>query len=273
MRDDASTLVDRILSLGSGSFVVVTGAGVSAASGLPTFRGSDPGAIWARDVTEIGTREAFERDPVGWWIWFLDRFSGILGAQPNPAHRALADLERWHTSRGGGFLLVTQNVDTLHEQAGSRNLVKVHGSADRVRCTRPGCRFAAPTGSLPRPEVDLERLVREPREANLPRCAACGALLRAHALLFDELYTEHLDYGFARVEEAFGRMDTLLFVGTSFSVGVTELALRAAWQRRIVALSVDPAGTAPPGVLPLATAAETLLPAVVSALEGVPATR
>src|SRR6185436_16529240 len=150
-----------------GLVLVVTGAGVSAASGLPLFRGTDPDAIWNREVTEIGTVDFFRRDPVAWWQWFRQSFAGLLDARPNPAHHALAALERWQLARGGAdagsdFLLVTQNVDTLHEQAGSKRLVKVHGTADRLRCSRPGCRLGAPGGSFPAAEADFARFDETP---------------------------------------------------------------------------------------------------------------
>jgi NAD-dependent deacetylase len=120
----------------SGCLVVVTGAGISAASGIPTFRGTDPDAIWKRDITELGTLAFFHENPVASWQWYLSRFDKVLSAKPNLGHVSIARLERWQLARGGGFLLVTQNIDTLHEQAGSRRMVKVHGSADRVRCPR-----------------------------------------------------------------------------------------------------------------------------------------
>ena len=122
-----------------GLILVLTGAGISLASGIPTFRGSDEGAVWTRDVTELGTYRYFQRDPVGSWRWYLQRFAAALQAKPNAAHFALSELERWHAGRGGTFLLVTQNIDTLHEQAGSLDFVKVHGSADRARCSSPRC--------------------------------------------------------------------------------------------------------------------------------------
>jgi len=242
--------------------VAVTGAGVSAASGLPLFRGTDPDAIWNRDVTEIGTFHFFQRDPVAWWQWFLRSFEGLLDARPNPAHHALAALERWQVERGGDFLLITQNVDTLHEQAGSQRLVKVHGTADRLRCSRDGCPLGAPTGSLPASEVDFGPFLADPRRENLPRCPQCGALLRAHALLFDEYYDAHADYGFSRVRSAMERMALALFAGTSFSVGVTELVLREALGWRLPVVSVDPAPPRVQGVTAVQATAEEVFPAV-----------
>lgn len=269
---DVRLVADALRKAGRGLILVVTGAGVSAASGLPLFRGTDPEAIWNRDVTEIGTVRYFEHDPVGWWQWFLRSFAGLLDARPNPAHHALADLERWQTGRGGDFLLVTQNVDTLHEQAGSRRLIKVHGTADRLRCSRHGCRLGAPSGSFPAAEADFSRFEEAPARQHIPRCPECGALVRAHALLFDEYYDEHVDYGFGEVRRALERMALALFVGTSFSVGVTELVLREALGWRLPVISVDPGAAAPParGIVVVKEPAETLLPAVCREL-GVPA--
>jgi NAD-dependent deacetylase len=261
-------LSDALRGLGDdGGLLVVTGAGISVASGIPTFRGTDPGAIWTRDVMELGTRAYFEEDPVGSWRWYLARFDTVLAARPNPAHAALAALERWHAGRGGRFLLVTQNIDTLHERAGSRALVKVHGSADRVRCSREGCVHGAPRGSIAREGLDLRGFVADPGPARLPCCPACGAVLRQHVLWFDETYDSHEDYAFPRVLEAAARADLVLFVGTSFSVGATDAILRGARHARAAVLSIDPGEhRAPPGVLPLRARAEEALPAACRAV-------
>jgi NAD-dependent deacetylase len=262
MERDARILAEALRRAGTGLILVVTGAGVSVASKLPAFRGTDPGAIWARDVTEVGTFRYFQRDPLAWWQWFFDRFSGLAGARPNPAHRALAALERWQIGRGGDFLLVTQNIDSLHEQAGSRRLVKVHGSSDRLRCSRRGCALGAPSGSIPAGDLDLGAFLAEPRRENLPRCPACGALLRPHALLFDEVYDEHVDYGYSQVLRALEQMALVLFVGTSFSVGITDLVLRAALDWRAPVISVDPAAAPPVSrITPIHAPAEEVLPA------------
>lgn len=270
-QEQARTLAGAIRRAGKGLVLVVTGAGVSAASGLPLFRGTDPGAIWNRDITEVGTVRYFERDPVQWWRWYLERFDHLNEAEPNAGHRALADLEAWQTGGGGGsgdFLLITQNIDTLHEKAGSRRLIKVHGSSDRVRCSRPGCRLGAPSGSLPRAAADFSDFLRSPRRETIPRCPECGALLRAHALLFDEYYEEHADYRYGEIRRAVERMAVALFVGTSFSVGVTEMVLREALGWRIPAFSIDPAAPPPvPGITGLRAPAEEILPAVRRELE------
>ena len=260
-----------------GRWVVLTGAGVSHASGIPTFRGDDPEAIWHRDVTELGTFAFFTEDPAASWSWYLHRFASLDRAKPNPAHRALAELESLHRAQGGEFLLITQNIDTLHERAGSRNLVKVHGSSDRLRCPKWGCPNGAPKGSLLRRDFDLDTFHVDPRALNLPRCPACNAILRQHVLWFDESYGEHEDYQFERVLEAAETMDLLLCIGTSFSVGVTELLLQRAAARQIRILSIDPSDSPNPApwypIEKLRSLAEDLLPAVCERLGDTPVSK
>ncbi len=248
--------------------VVVTGAGISLASGIPTFRGTDKDAVWKKDVTELGTYRFFRQNPVESWLWSHRIFGATRDALPNPAHDALAAIEKHHLAGGGRFLLITQNIDTLHEQAGSRQLVKVHGSADRYRCASPlGCVNGAPSGSIAAAEVDFEPFFAAPTLDTLPRCTVCGDLLRRHVLWFDEYYQEHDDYQWQKVQDAAQLMDALLFVGTSFSVGVTEMFLQAALFSRVPAFSVDPSGFRPhPRLETIAAKAEELLPAVSSRL-------
>ncbi len=247
--------------------LVVTGAGVSLASGIPTFRGSDPDAVWAKEVTQKGTRAFFERDPVESWLFYLRRFDAARDAAPNPAHRALAEWERWQEARGASFLLVTQNVDCLHERAGSRSMVKVHGSADRLLCSRVGCENGAPRGSLERAAFDVGPFVADPAVARIPRCPSCGALLRHHLLWFDERYDEHRDYAFDRVLRAAETAELVLFAGTSFAVGITDLVLDRALHRGAAIVSIDPSGRSPHrSVVVLRERAEELLPHLVAEL-------
>ena len=263
MSDHAARLTADLEQVGDGLLLVVTGAGISLASGIPTFRGTDPGAIWKRDVTELGTYRYFREDPVGSWRWYLERFDHVLKAQPNAAHHALVELEHWHTARGGRFLLVTQNIDTLHDQAGTRQLVKVHGTADRVRCARAGCRFGSPSGSLPRSDFDLQPFLASPSLDLLPRCPECGDLLRQHVLWFDEFYNEHSDYQWERVRHEVERMRLCLFVGTSFSVGLTEMVLQAGILWKIPLISIDPSTTIQMrGLTSIPAQAEEILPEV-----------
>ena len=271
--DACATLAAAIEKVGTGYLVVVTGAGVSLASGIPTFRGTDPGAVWKRDVTELGTNRYFEEDPAGSWSWYTSRFDIVLDKQPNPAHLALAAIERWQVARGGQFLLVTQNVDPLHERAGCERLVKVHGSSDRVRCSRHGCVYGAPRGSLPRADIDMAAFNAEPVAANVPRCPSCGSLLRQHVLWFDEFYDEHRGYQWERVLDAAQLMDMCLFVGTSFSVGVTDLFLRGGLMTGRPMLAIDPGAAASPhpSLTLLREPSETLLPAVCKRIGAEPA--
>ncbi len=268
MNDAIDRLAGAIDAVGDGFFLVVTGAGISLASGIPTFRGSDPDAVWKRDVTELGTLHYFMEDPAGSWQWYMSRFGKVLGARPNPAHHSLVGLERWQLERGGRFLVVTQNVDCLHRVAGARELVEVHGAADRVRCQVDGCRHGAPRGTLPRPDLDLEAFLADPTEAKLPRCPRCGAILRQHVLWFDEYYQGHDDYQWPRVQAAADAMDLVLFVGTSFAVGVTDMFVQRASMNRVPIYSIDPRGAKPPhpGIQVLAEKAEELLPAVCERL-------
>ncbi len=165
---------------------------MSLASGIPTFRGTDPGAIWKSDLTELATFAFFQSDPVESWRFYLDRFDLVRDARPNPAHRALAAIDRARAERGQDFLLVTQNVDTLHEAAGTTRMIKVHGSADRVRCSAPrlparrAARLAPRSGAL-----DAAAFMGDPSLDTLPRCPECEAPLRPHVLWFDEFYGDH----------------------------------------------------------------------------------
>lgn len=268
MKDAAARLVEG-LRAAEDFVLVVTGAGVSAASGISTFRGSEPDAVWRRHDVNMATVATFERDPVGQLQWYLDRFAAVDTALPNAGHRALAQLERQVIESGCRFLLVTQNIDTLHEQAGTQRLVKVHGTADRLRCGRTGCRLGAPQGSLARAEVDLVSFRARPELATLPRCPRCDTPLRAHVLFFDEYYCDHEDYRYAEVEAAAADTNLILFVGTSFAVGVTALFLAAGSQRRLPMFNIDPAGARLPSNVPvqqLSVAAEDVLPRVVETL-------
>lgn len=250
-----------------GLLLVVTGAGISLASGIPTFRGTDKDAVWKKDVTELGTNRFFRENPAGSWQWYLKRFESLLGAKPNAGHHALVQLEQWRAARRRPFLLITQNIDTLHEQAGSKEMVEVHGSAAYVRCGNYGCELGAPKGKVPRAQVDQAKFLADPVEANVPVCPKCGDFMRQHVLWFDEFYGEHESYQWRRVLEAAGGFDAVLFVGTSFAVGVTDLIHGAAIERGKPAYSIDPGGRAPQGVVGIAQPSEVALVELMKMLE------
>ncbi len=199
------------------SVVVLTGAGISAESGVPTFRGS--GGLWRNYRPEdLATPEAFARRPELVWEWYDWRRSLIARAQPNPGHQALAELER----RKQAFLLVTQNVDGLHERAGSRRLVKLHGDIWMVRCT--ACAARQRDERVPLPELP-------------PRCA-CGGLLRPDVVWFGE----PLPAGaWAEAESAARSAGVMLVVGTSAAVypaaGLAPLGKGAG--ARLIEINVD----------------------------------
>lgn len=177
---------------------VYAGAGVSAESGIPTFRGA--GGLWeSHRAEDLATPEAFARDPRLVWRWYAGRQRAVAAAQPNAAHRALAAMEAFYP----GFLLVTQNVDDLHERAGSRRMVKLHGSVMETRC--PRCGDVAP----------LAAPIAEEGNA-LPTCDRCSCLRRPNVVWFGEM----LDPGLLhRAREAAAACDLLLIVGTSGVVG------------------------------------------------------
>ncbi len=173
------------------SVVVLTGAGISAESGIPTFRGG--GGLWKEFRPEdLATPEAFARDPKLVWNWYNWRRTMIAGAEPNAGHRALAALERSKPR----FRLVTQNVDGLHERAGSRNILRLHGDIWTVRCLACG---------------KESRDERAPLEEIPPHCG-CGGLLRPGVVWFGETLPHEV---WDAAVEATSDADVLLVVGTS----------------------------------------------------------
>ncbi len=151
---------------GARSVAVLTGSGVSAESGVPTFREAQTG-LWARfDPEELATPEAFARDPRLVWEWYTWRRELVEKAAPNPGHEALVELER----RLPEFILMTQNVDGLHRRAGSQNVVELHGNIRRSKCSREGA-IVEPDGD----DADVP-----------PSCPRCGASLRPDVVWFGE---------------------------------------------------------------------------------------
>ncbi len=188
--------------------VALTGAGISAESGIPTFRGS--GGLWRKFSPEqLATPEAFARDPKLVWEWYDWRRGLIHAAQPNAGHRALADLERRSREAGKSFTLVTQNVDGLHDRAGSTNVVKLHGDIWVVQCAR--CGVEARDERVPLPVLP-------------PHCE-CGALLRPGVVWFGEALPPG---AWASAANACAKAQVVLVIGTSATVyPAAGLALEA----------------------------------------------
>jgi NAD-dependent deacetylase len=180
------------------SATVLTGAGVSAESGIPTFRGA--GGLWKNyKAEELATPQAFQRNPELVWQWYDMRRQIIAKAIPNNAHNAIVELERIFPS----FHLVTQNIDGLHEKAGSRLIIEIHGNIWQGRCTECAKPFALGVNPLPFPE--------------LPACPDCHALARPHVVWFGESYDpETLNQAI----RAMSGCDLLVVCGTSGMVSV-----------------------------------------------------
>ncbi len=172
--------------------VVLTGAGVSAESGVPTFRDAQTG-LWARyDAAQLATPEAFREDPDLVWRWYAWRRELVAKAEPNAGHLALAAMQELV----GELLLVTQNVDGLHQRAGSRDVVELHGNITRTRCAGCGVRHEGPVDPDDGP----------------PRCGSCGDLLRPDVVWFGEMLP--ID-ALERAAQASRGCDVLLTIGTS----------------------------------------------------------
>jgi NAD-dependent deacetylase len=177
---------------------VLTGAGISTESGIPDFRSAT--GIWAMyDPMEYATFSAFRRDPVKVWEFYARRFEALLHAEPNAGHRALAELERL------GFVqaVITQNIDGLHERAGSQDVIEVHGSIRTASCLACGERvpFAEVAAAL--------------EEAPAPPCPRCGEILKPDVVMFEELLpVDAIDRAFELARQA----SLLLVVGSALEV-------------------------------------------------------
>ena len=223
---------------------IMTGAGISAESGVPTFRGAD--GLWGTfSAADLATPEAFARDPALVWQWYRWR-QGIIGrAQPNAGHLVLARLE----ARLRGVALITQNVDGLHQRAGSSQVIELHGNIWLARCSR-GC------GAAPDAAAAIQ-----PGEAAPPPACRCGALLRPAVVWFGEsLDEDRLDRAFT----ASRGCDVFLAVGTSSLVypaaGLPLVARRAG--ALVAEINVDDTPLAPHADIVLRGRAANVLPAL-----------
>jgi NAD-dependent deacetylase len=202
------------------SIAVLTGAGVSAESGVPTFRGNN--GLWKQYRAEdLATPGAFARDPKLVWEWYDWRRSLIAQAKPNPGHYALADAE----TRARKFTLITQNVDGLHELAGSRNVLRLHGSIWMVRCVE--CAREREDRRTPLPEIP-------------PHCE-CGGMLRPGVVWFGEMLPSKM---WQEAETAARQADLFLMIGTSAVVypaaGLASMAKSSG--ARVVEINIAESG-------------------------------
>lgn len=233
-----SKIKDRFLN--SRNILVLTGAGISAESGVPTFRGQD--GLWKNFRAEdLATPEAFRKNPVLVWEWYLWRMELISQKDPNPAHFALVEWER----RLPDFYLVTQNVDGLHRRAGSSRLLEIHGNIFHYRCISCG-----KEGETKLPQTN-------PR----PTCGECGSLLRPAVLWFGENYDRKLlDAATDRAESS----DFTLVIGSSGMVGVPVELARISKENGafVLEINLDPSGYSKHADVFLSGKAGQILPAL-----------
>ena len=216
---------------------VLTGAGVSAASGVPTFRGA--GGLWRNhQAQQLATPEAFARDPQLVWEWYGWRRQVIAGCSPNPAHDVIA---RW--SQRPGFTLITQNVDGLHERAGTRAVVRYHGSIWTLKCWNECGAADWEEASVP--------LVPLP-----PRCPACGGLARPGVVWFGESIPRDA----SRASEEATACDLFLSIGTSSVVYPAAGLVASAKARGAFTVEINPETTGAAVDVAIAEPAEVVLP-------------
>ena len=227
--------------------VVLTGAGISTESGIPDFR-SDTG-IWAEvDPFEVASIQAFKRDPVRVWDFYRQRIGVLLDAQPNAGHLALAELER----RGLVSAVVTQNIDTLHSRAGSRDVVEVHGSIRAAVCL--SCLWNEPA----------ERVLEQLATAPAPLCPHCGEILKPGVTLFGELLPAA---AMERATQLARSAALMLVVGSSLEVWpVAGLPLEA---RAVAIVNRGPTALDEHALVRIDGAAGETLEAVLAALDAV----
>lgn len=211
-KGEISRIVERLDS--ARRVLFITGAGLSAESGLPTYRGI--GGLYERNRTEEGysieevlSGSMFEKEPLLTWKYLLELGMAVLEAKPNSAHRLIAEIEEHFRERGGEVWVLSQNIDGFHHQAGSKNLLEIHGTMHRWRCTQ--CEWTTE-------EPPYENYRHKPGETAVmgiipPRCPKCGGIARPDVVLFEELLPgkvidrlqRELDAGF----------DVIFTVGTS----------------------------------------------------------
>jgi NAD-dependent deacetylase len=180
--------------------VVLTGAGISTPSGIPDFRSEGTG-LWSRDEPmEVASLSTFRTEPERFYIWFRPLASLIFNAKPNPAHIALAELEKAKRIHS----IITQNIDALHQKAGAENVIEMHGTIRTLSCTQ--CFHKAEA------QIYLKAFV---EQGELPRCSECGSLMKPDAILFGEQLPQQAWYDAQRDSR---QCDLMLVAGSSLEV-------------------------------------------------------
>jgi NAD-dependent deacetylase len=234
---------------------VLTGAGVSKESGIPTFRDAMDG-LWARfDPTQLATRQAFAANPKLVWDFYEYRREIMRPAQPNPGHYALAALEKYSPS----LRIITQNIDDLHERAGNTEIIRLHGSIAANKCFH-NCQ-GDPT------LVDVSQIEWD-KSSGPPPCPYCGRWVRPDVVWFGEMLpAEQL----SRAKELLAITDVMLVIGTSGLVSPAAEMPRAAKRAGAIVIEVNPdfSMITPLADVKLQAAAGEVLPQVITALEAI----
>ncbi|PID71603.1 MAG: RNA polymerase subunit sigma [Desulfobulbus propionicus] len=212
-----------------GKITVMTGAGISAESGIPTFRG--PEGYWTfgskeYHPQEMATFRMLSQYPEEVWRWYLYRLGVCRAAKPNPGHYALVDME---AEFGDRFTLITQNIDGLHLQAGSspEKTMQIHGNVSYMRCIKECTPAVYPIPDEVPGKSKEDKFTETDRQHLV--CPACGAMTRPHILLFDENYNEH-HYHFHSAIQAAQQTDLLIIVGTSGATNLPNQVAHAVYQ-------------------------------------------
>ena len=219
----------------------ITGAGVSASSGIPTFRGND--GFWTVGSVnytpqEMATRSMYENYPADFLLWYFKRFASYRNVKPNAAHYWLADKK-----------LITQNIDGLDGKAGNKDYISIHGRLDKVVCYKNELEEQVPFDANwneidlslnPSDEVLKKQLLKKFKIKYFDGrfIPQNGVSLKPYVLLFDEIYTDL--YRISEAEDWMNKAQKIIFIGTSFSVNITSIALRIAISRGIKIDIVDP---------------------------------
>lgn len=237
---------EQIAALLLGRVVALTGAGISAASGLPTFRGNN-GLYKGLNPYELASPEAFARHPATVWQWYQMRIREGIKAKPNAAHLALAELD----AISEDVIIITSNVDPLHRLAGSKRVFQLHGDILETLC--PKCEEVA--------DLTMDIIEMEITQANLPRCS-CGGLLRPNVVWFGEYPRED---AFLAFETEIPLCNLFLEIGTSgvVSYNFTQKAAH----RGVPTVRINPEGEREPGVILIKEPSEVALPRLVESVK------
>jgi len=237
METSKKQLLQRIAK-GEGKITILTGAGISAESGIPTFRG--PEGYWTvgsevYHPQEMATFQMFSQIPEEVWKWYLYRMGVCKGAQPNDGHKALVDMENVFKDR---FALITQNIDGLHLSAGNslQRTYQIHGNVFHMRCALECSEEVYPIPETVSPKTKEEQLTAQDIQAL--RCPLCGARTRPHVLLFDESYNEH-HYHFYSSMALAQETTLLIIVGTAGATNLPNQVAREVYRNNGIIVDIN----------------------------------